>query len=262
MNKDLDIRNEELLVLGLCRLSFNREHAVKIQDLIKTITDWKYFVFLANEHGIAGLLFHNLQQLGLIGFLPDEQVTFLKNALMMSMSRNAFHTQAITDILGLLNSEDIKTVLLKGLALELTVYGNKGLRQMTDIDILLDRKNYLRASEVLLINGYKSLPVKSIFHKSIIAYSGKHLPSLVKNGVSFDIHLELFSGKRNLVTNLLFENCTETQIKNQKAFIPQPGLFFLYLIRHLYQHEINNESQLRLYTDLVVLIEKISASDN
>lgn len=40
------------------------------------------------------------------------------------------------------------------------------------------------------------------------------------------------------------------------AYIPSPQVFFLYLVRHLYLHEMNNESQLRLYTDLVVLIEK------
>ena len=33
-------------------------------------------------------------------------------------------------------------------------------------------------------------------------------------------------------------------------------MFFLYLVRHLHLHEMNNESQLRLYTDLVVLIDK------
>jgi hypothetical protein len=44
------------------------------------------------------------------------------------------------------------------------------------------------------------------------------------------------------------------EIKSEKTFIPEFRLFSL--VKHLWFHEINNESQLRLYTDLVVLIEK------
>ena len=35
----------------------------------------------------------------------------------------------------------------------------------------------------------------------------------------------------------------------------EPQVFFLYLIRNLQYHEMNNESQLRLYTDLQVLLD-------
>jgi hypothetical protein len=189
-------------------------------------------------------------------YIPDNVISALRNALLLSISRNAFHLEAISEVLRIFNKETIKVVILKGLALELTVYGNAGLRQMTDIDILVDRKHHVRALNLLIDNGYESLPVKSVFHKPIISWSGKHLPSLIKNGASIDIHLELFGGKRNILTNLLFENSTEALIKDQTIHIPPPQLFFLYLVRHLYLHEIRNESQLRLYTDLVVLIEK------
>jgi hypothetical protein len=256
MTNEPEIRNEEILLPGLCRLSFSKEQTAKIRELINTITDWDYFAFLANEHGIAALSFHNLEQLGFLRYIPDNIISVLKNALLLSISRNAFHIEVISEVLRIFNKENIKVVLLKGLALELTVYGNAGLRQMTDVDILVDRKHHVQARNLLIDNGYESFPIKSVFHKPIIAWSGKHLPTLVKNGASIDMHLELFGGKRNSLTNLLFENSTETVIKDQTIYIPHPQLFFLYLVRHLYLHEIRNESQLRLYTDLVVLIEK------
>ena len=173
---------------------------------------------------------------------------------MLSLSRNAFNTEAMGEVLRLLNGENIKTVLLKGLALELSVYGNSGLRQMTDVDILISREQCMKARNILMSNGYVSLPVKSVFHKLIIADTGKHLPSLIKNGTSVEIHHELFGGRKNVLTRMLYENSYEIEIKGEKAYIPQPQIFFLYLVRHLYLHEMNNESQLRLYTDLVVLI--------
>jgi hypothetical protein len=250
------IRNEEKLLLELCRLTFSNSQTVKIGALVKSVSDWDYFAFLANEHGIVALLSHNLEKLGFLTAVPEKVAAMLNNGLMLSISRNSFHISVITEILRMLNEENIKPVLLKGMALELSVFGNTGLRQMTDIDFLLDRRNYKRATKIFIENGYVSLPVKSLFHKPIIAYSGKHLPSFLKDGASIDIHLELFGGKRNTLTKLFYDNSTKIRINDQFANIPPPQLFFLYLIKHLYSHEINNESQLRLYTDLVVLIEK------
>ena len=256
MINELEIRNEEILLLGLCRLSFTKELERKISDLAKGVSDWEYFASLANEHGVIALAYHNLEKLGLRPLLPGKIAEKLSSALMVSLSRNAFHISVISEVLRLFNEVNIKTVLLKGMALELEVYGNSGLRQMSDIDILLSRENHKKGRKILIEKGYVSLPVKSLFHLPIIAYSGKHLPSLLKDGASIDVHLELFGGKQNILTKLLYENSSEIMINDHFAHVPRPQLFFLYLVKHLYSHEINNESQLRLYTDLVVMIEK------
>jgi hypothetical protein len=256
MRNNIKIRNEEILLLGLSRLTFSKELTQKIHDLITSITDWTYFTYLANEHGISALVFHNLEKLGFLALLPDSTVKILHNFLMLSISRNAFHKTALEESLGLLNRAGIKVVLLKGFALEMTVYGDAGLRQMTDVDILIDRHDYIKARSILMANGYDSLPVKSGFHKPIIAWTGKHLPSILKNGVSVDIHLELFPAKKNNLTKQILDTSEEIKIDRETAYIPAPQLFFLFLVKHLHHHEIRNESQLRLYADLVVLIEK------
>jgi hypothetical protein len=127
---------------------------------------------------------------------------------------------------------------------------------MSDIDILVDRGECLKARKILIASGYESLPVKSNLHKLIITYSGKHLPSLIKKGTSIEIHMELFGGKNKSLTQTLYDTSYEAAISGEKTWFPEPMIFFLYLIRHLSSHEMNNESQLRLYTDLVVLIAK------
>jgi hypothetical protein len=256
MNNEVKIRDEETLLLGLCRLEFSDEHINKIRSLIAVVADWNYFSSLANAHGVAALVWYNLEKYRLHGGIPEDVVTFLRGAFMLNLSRNTHNSEAMGEVLRLLNEKNIKTVLLKGLALEYTVYGNAGLRQMTDVDILIKREECFKARKILISNGYVSLPVKSVFHKLIIADVGKHLPSLIKNGTSVEIHHELFGGRKNGLTRMLYENSYEIEINGEKAYVPQPQIFFLYLVKHLYLHEINNESQLRLYTDLVVLIEK------
>jgi hypothetical protein len=256
MIHDYEIRIEEILLSGLCRLSFSDAQAEKIKELVKSVSDWDYFAYLANEHGVIALINNNLEKLGFLSQLPEKTVSTLGNSMMLSLSRNAFHTTVITEILRIFNDNNIKVVLLKGLALEISVYANAGLRQMTDIDILLDRSNNKKANKILIENGYVALPVKSLFHLPLIEYTGKHLPSLIKNGASIDIHFELFGNKSNALTKLLYDNSSEMRINDHLAYIPPPQLFFLYLVKHLHSHELENESQLRLYTDLVVLIEK------
>jgi hypothetical protein len=255
MNNTDTINKEELLLLKLCRLKHNENQLEEIRSLISETTDWNYFSSLANEHGIAALVCHNLEKHKLLAQIPEDVISFFRASLMKSLSRNAYNTESMADVLRLLNAENIKTVLLKGLALELTEYGNTGLRQMTDVDVLISRKNCVRARNILIRNGFVSLPVKSLLHKLIIADIGKHLPTLNKNGTPVEIHHSLFGGKGEVLNTMLYETSTEIRLKNEKAYVPEPQIFFLYLIRHLHYHEMNNESQLRLYADLQVLLD-------
>jgi len=260
MNINTDISNEESLLIGLCRLEFSSEQAGKLRTLASGIKKWKYLADLVNAHGVAALVYHNLEKLGIIQYVSQDVEDFLRNALMMSMSRNAYHLNEMNEVLKILNNAGIKTILLKGLALEITVYGNTGLRQMTDVDILIRREDCLKARDLLIAKGFSSLPVKSPLHKIILTHTGKHLPSLIKNGFSVEIHHELFGSGKSSLTNMLYDKSVEYQINSERAFIPGAQIFFLYLVRHLFLHEKNNESQLRLYTDLVVLIEKFGDS--
>ncbi len=256
MNNPLEMRDEEILLTGLCRLDISEVLVKKLAAVIPGIMDWGYFMSLANAHGVAALAYHNVEKYNFRGLIPAEVITFLRNSLMKSLARNEFNSVIIHEALVLLNRENIKTVLLKGMALERTVYGNAGLRQMSDVDILIAKDECIKARDILVANGFVSLPVKSGLHKLIIGNLGKHLPSLIKDGASVEIHHGLFGIKNTALTNLFYVTSYESFLKGEKAFIPQPQMFFLYLVRHLNMHEMNNESQMRLYTDLVVLIDK------
>lgn len=256
MTTRLDIRDEEILLLGLCRLTFNPEIKIMLQALAEGPADWEYFVFLANVHGVEALVYTNLDILGFTQYIKPEVVSNLRNRRMMSLGRNVRIFSSVTDILRILRTEKMKIILLKGLALEMIAYGNNGLRQMTDADLLLSKEDCLRAYKILKSNGFRSAPLKSAIYKLIVTHLGKHLPSLYKNDISLDLHIDLFGNNGSKLTCLLFENSKQVLVNGEAAYIPDVQLLFLYLVKHLYLHEMNNESQLRLYADLVILIEK------
>jgi hypothetical protein len=254
MRKYPEIRTEEILLLGLCRNSFNAELRVMLMALAEETNDWDYFCMQANNHGISALVYNNLVKLEFTGLLPVPALEQLRNSWLLSLNRNTFLRKVAGETIDILNRNNIKVVLLKGLALEETVYGSAGLRQMSDVDVLTDSSEVQQAYRVLLGEGFKALPLKSVFHKPILAHTGKHLPTLVKDGFHFELHHDLFGPGRSVLTSMLFKDSYEAELNGIKVYMPLPQLFFLYLVRHLYHHELTNESQLRLYADLVIML--------
>jgi hypothetical protein len=254
MNSELT--SEELLLIGLCRLNFNEKEREELLFLAEKVTDWVHFSKLANMHGVASLAGHNILKTGISDLLPSEVSGFLRNASMLSLARNAALFNMITEVASVLDSKGIKIVFLKGLALELTVYGNSGLRQMSDCDILVRYEESMKAYRILRKKGFEFFPVKSLLYKLIIRHTGKHFPSIIRNGMSVDLHCRLMDQDHEWFNKEFRDNCTEKEIEGIKVLIPAPLYHFIFLLHHLNSHELRNESQLRLYTDLAILIEK------
>jgi hypothetical protein len=145
-------------------------------------------------------------------------------------------------------------VLLKGMALEHTLYGSKGLRQMTDNDILVKREDALKAWNLLKQNGYLPGLIKSPLHAAIQIDIGKHLPGLIKDDYSIDIHHKLFT-KTNSDNSMreAVDSSIEISIDGTTAWILPPELQLMHLISHYKRHLHEGNCQLRLYADIILL---------
>jgi hypothetical protein len=259
---------EELLLLRLCRLSFSADQKEELASLTRQVQNWPGFTGLATNHGISALVFHNLKELDLVKELPSDIINYMRSAYLKSLSRNTVLYEKYLELKDILEAESIEAVLLKGMALELTVYGNMGLRQMNDIDLYIDRSDCLRAWDLLIEKGYKAQPQKSRLHKKLILDIGKHLPELYKDGISFELHHRLFEKSSELraqpacrqgrgselvnhtVYRLPFA-VYQTTLEDSTHSLLEKEFHFLYLIKHLHYHETSKaESQLRLYNDL------------
>ncbi|MFP4489494.1 MAG: nucleotidyltransferase family protein, partial [Bacteroidales bacterium] len=266
------VRPVHKLLIALCRTSFTEEDAVKIKKLAAGIDDWERFVWLANEHGISALVYYNFKELGLTAMVPEKELSVLYNAYMKSLGRNTILSEKYDELEKLLGETGIRPVLIKGMALERTVYGNRGLRQMNDVDFLVPRKRCMEAWEYLLTRGYEPHIIKSARYKEILPWIGKHMPELYKDGISFEMHHSLFEGQETQegaghpdpdgMQFGLFEGSGMTQRLQEGAGhgILAPRLHFLFLVKHLHYHEmVQGESQLRLYTDLLMMLKKYGA---
>ncbi|MBE0676607.1 MAG: nucleotidyltransferase family protein, partial [Bacteroidales bacterium] len=169
------------------------------------------FIWLANEHGVAAFVKKNIDEAGLVRLLLLSDYQTLRNQSFRSVARNSFIMTATFDAVRLLNEAGFTPVLLKGTALELTVYNNGGLRPMTDADILLPAAECLPAWKLLQGSGFEALPLKSPLHRLILMHTGKHLPSLIKGGFSIEIHHSLWGGKTGMEEELVQRSALRVQ---------------------------------------------------
>jgi len=295
------LRRAVNLLLLLSRMDFSAEQKRLIAEEIRLFDEWKQFAGLAVRHGVAALIWQNLSDLGHAGEVPKAERNILEGLRFKSIARVSWITEAAARVTALLEREGIKVVLLKGLALEHTVYGSKGLRQMSDADLLVAPADALRARDILIRDGFRSMSLKSPLYRHIILDLGNHLPELHHGGISVDLHYRLFGPEgEEMVERAIRDSVIITGVDREpdrnaavtrdsedgvgvssgtdaavnsgagtpggalSTGTPGAGTFrilppmtaFLALVNHIYKHEIKGEFQLRLWTDIYLLLER------
>jgi len=245
---------KDLLFL-LCNYPFEEKKREPLTKLIREVQDWHKMVELINAHGIIALAAYNIKECGLEKVIPADAMAALENGYMQSVVRNAWLTERWKEVNTILCNAGIKHILLKGMALEHTLYGSKGLRQMNDTDILLKHDDALEAWHLLQEYGYSHELIKSGLYKKILADIGKHLPTLYKNGYAIEIHHKLFdnktTGEKEYVNPV--DSAVEILIGDTKAWILSKEIQMMHLTDHFNRHAMEGEVQIRQYADIILL---------
>jgi hypothetical protein len=147
------------------------------------------FLSLAKTQRVSPLLWHRLKQKGLDKALPINVAEDLSDVSRQHILHNLRLYGELRRLLFALKSEEIPLILLKGIYLADAVYGNIGLREMNDIDVLARCTDLTRISEIMAGMGYSSLqPICA----DVTCQTHHHLPVMVKSGHAvFDIHWNL-----------------------------------------------------------------------
>ena len=175
--------HEELL-LACARLDAERAARVAAIAAAREV-DWDALVRLARPHGMLPLV---ADALGEAGVAPPAVRAALERALRDNLRRNVFLTAELFKLLALLEARGVPAVPYKGPALAALLYGNVGLRQFGDLDVLVRARDLGRAKELLLASGY------SLFAPWTRAQQFNHELNLVgvDGKLRVDVHGEIF----------------------------------------------------------------------
>jgi hypothetical protein len=119
-----------------------------VQSLLEGELDWRYVTVIGQRQRVMPLLSKNLPHC-CSGALPDKELTRLQDHAQHTARWNLLLATELLTILGLLESEGIEAMPLKGPALAADVYGDLSLRPYADLDLLLDRSDVPAARRIL-----------------------------------------------------------------------------------------------------------------
>lgn len=151
----LNFRPEIELLLCCARTQMEAETATRMKALFQQTLDWEYLLRMAIRHGVMPLLFWQINA-NLPEIAPAEFMTRLREHFYLNAARNHFLTEELVRVLRLFEEQNIPAIPYKGPALALSIYGDTALRQFSDLDLLIQRKDVVRASDVLRTHGYTS----------------------------------------------------------------------------------------------------------
>lgn len=124
--------------------------------------DWPALVELADEQGVLPLLTKRLAKLD-SGVVPAEIQSRLDDAARAQTRFTLSMTAELFRILDLFRAAGVEVLLTKGPVLSQRCYGDPGLRQYTDLDLIVRHRAIAKAAESMAALGYDSkIPLQAV----------------------------------------------------------------------------------------------------
>ena len=151
--------------------------------------DWDRVTEISYRHGIAPLIYYNLKRREVTGVVTSSALNKLKESYYGNAARNGLLYRELHKVLGSLKDVGIEVIVLKGAMLAETVYPNRALRPMNDIDLLVRKEAVSRAEDKLAELGYSLR--ESPRSKEWFKEYHHHLPLVRYEAGPLEIHLEV-----------------------------------------------------------------------
>lgn len=257
-NYKLDLRPEESIVLLAADIRPEQGVLAEIDDLLLKVTDWDYFTSLAIEKASSPLIIRKIPLLKNANTIPESVLSKLKQASLKTLSRNMVLTEHFRQIVKAFSAINIPLIALKGSFLSDWLYQDIGLRQFSDLDLLVPENDGLRAVEELRSLGYSGetnnplhLSELTQNHLGIVHYSPMH-----KNGVSVEIHIRITGKNETYKVDLegMRKRAMPLQLHDVSAFGFSPNDLLMHLCLHLDKHFVVGHVQFTCFYDLTNLL--------
>lgn len=208
--------------------------------------------------GLSGLVLEQTRRLGrsLPGFVSDRLT-----AVASRTGAEQMHVRhALAGIVGAFNRGNVPVMLLKGAALNLTVYRRADLRPMSDVDLLVHPRAAGRA--VRLLEEYGCQRGFELIRDDFFPRYHYEVELILPfpKPVRIDLHarpLRPMRISRYMPDDALWEGAESVRIGDATTWVPRPELMFLHLAAHAAYHGC---SRLLWLYDLVRLVETFGAT--
>jgi hypothetical protein len=243
---------EDELLLASVRIKPTETDRERISELLSEITDWNYVFMTAVERGMAPLVLKNFQ-----GFeIPDKVKNALQGAYYRTLSRSMVLYQAFGEVIDTLHSRGIQVIVLKGAYLCECLYEDIGLRQFSDLDLLIREEDGEKAKEALSQIGYRRGNSDSLSQFIESKSDFVHYPPMYKDNMSVELHIRLHQQKESFCIDrdVVWQNAVEQQIAGRKVLVQDIYDLLIHLVIHLHKHFQKGHVQFTSFNDIVNIL--------
>jgi hypothetical protein len=177
---------ENGLLVCAARRHLDAAKREQIRRLLREDLDWRYLLALADRHGMIPLLYCHLKSVS--AAVPPQIIAQLRDDSYEISRSNLSLTGELIKLLDLLEAHDLQAIPFKGPALALLAYGDVGLRQFTDLDILVRKRDALRVRELLVDRGFKPEPELTRGQEAALLRFDCAYTFVDAKGVVLDVH--------------------------------------------------------------------------
>ncbi len=201
---------------------------------------WDHVATTACERGLGGLVLRALSQVNIEA--PAPAGLQLDGFARYVAANNAYKVSRSAPMLAALERGRVPFLLLKGAALNATVYDSPDLRPMLDIDVLIRPEDAARADKLLLDAGCDRGPalLREDFYPKYY-YEREYLtPS--RPQVKLDVHVRPFRPLRYAATvpdDALWRDPLRVAFGGIDAGVPDPAAMLIHLAVHAACHGLN-----------------------
>ncbi len=252
---------EDKLILASVKINPNKEELEGLNDLITQITDWNFLINNIIERGIAPLFYKKHKFLSNQNLIPTFATRKLKSVYYTTLHRSLLMYESFKIILNAFNSQNIQVVALKGIFLSESLYKDIGLRQFSDIDLLVREEDGKKCLEILEELGYET------YYDELNEYlwiEGElvHYQARILNDVSVEIHIKLnhITEKYNLEINEIWKNIVPVKIFNLDLNVLEFNHMLIHLCVHLDRHLRIGHVQFTSFCDIVNILDIYSTN--
>lgn len=226
-----------------------------IFDALDSPLDWDYICRKAEQHGIAQLLYSNLNRLETVDKIPTPVWQKLEKTFYNIQAINTVHYDELKKILQSFSRAGIRAMVLKGAALAEQYYKDIALRPMADIDLLIHEDEWVQARNILSGLGYAFHNICYQLSKNeIVDYS--HYRCQIrcwKSYVLLEIHFRLFNLGIVKPEDNIWQRAQLAKIAGVDTLIPSSEDMLLHLLIHANIHKFY---RLIWFVDVCQVLEK------
>lgn len=184
-------RSEDQVLVWVARQSIKSGDDGTPCELLTPELNWERLLKKAHQHSLGPLLIEHVTR-SKPEAINESLRTRFHDYHLESTRLNLLLTGELIKVLEALATESIEAVTFKGPTLALSAYGNPGLRQFTDVDILIQPKDFGRVRSLLPSLGFR--PAHSLTAGQLGALmrfdSAQNFEQT--NGAVLDVHWRLF----------------------------------------------------------------------